>query len=153
MVALYEILSIFPPKLSNLRLHSRKKIDVELSRKVDLDSLINSEADAHKVCLLRNKADNSTVINPYDVMITDQSTLSLYFKFDNSKVQQGGELCFSLVCSTQFTIGMEMFKANQIDTSYCFMEQEKQIIQDKNKCNPNAMAKVVDDKCVCSYPY
>src|SRR5438876_881659 len=86
-------------------------------------------------------------------MVTKEDTFTLYFNFQKTTIPEESR-CYNLVCTTEYTVGFELFAPNnKIKTQYCFEEKKEVEKEEILKCNPNALTKIVDDKCVCSYPY
>ena len=83
-------------------------------------------------------------------MITKQDTLTLFFNFKNVKVPQNS-LDYTLECSTKATAGKELIKPIAFETRYRF--DKESVLSDQISCNPWAFAKVVNNKCLCTYPY
>ena len=82
--------------------------------------------------------------------MAQKDTLSLFFHYKDANPVEPN-LCYKLKCTTKISIEKELFEPLAISTDYCFVKGEE--LNHTAKCNPNALPKVVKNKCVCTYPY
>ena len=79
--------------------------------------------------------------------------MTLYFNF-NKEIIPDDSRCYNMVCSTEYTLGTEIIsQSNRLKTRYCFEDKKQIEEEEKIKCYPNYISQLVDNKCVCGYPY